>query len=68
MFVGDSIQRNMWESFVCLVQSVIPEGEKSMKLGQVYSVFKAKVINQSSSPKKICPFSRICSNMKIFVC
>lgn len=45
MFVGDSIQRNMWESFVCLVQSVIPEGHKSMKQDRVHSVFKAKVID-----------------------
>ncbi|CAN4106141.1 unnamed protein product [Withania somnifera] len=45
MFVGDSIQRNMWESFVCLVQSVIPEGQKSMKQGPVFSVFKAKEYN-----------------------
>ncbi|KAM3325737.1 protein trichome birefringence-like 3 [Capsicum chacoense] len=45
MFIGDSIQRNMWESFVCLVQSVIPQGQKSMKQGRVYSVFKAKEYN-----------------------
>ena len=43
LFVGDSLQRSQWESFVCLVESVIPEGEKSMNLGQKYFVFKAKV-------------------------
>ncbi|CAN4118192.1 unnamed protein product [Withania somnifera] len=42
MFVGDSLQRNQWESFICLVESVIPEGKKSMKRGRVHSVFKAK--------------------------
>ncbi|KAI3473880.1 hypothetical protein Pfo_028061 [Paulownia fortunei] len=31
MFVGDSLQRGQWQSFVCLVESVIPEGQKSMK-------------------------------------
>nr|XP_009795770.1 PREDICTED: protein trichome birefringence-like 3 isoform X2 [Nicotiana sylvestris] len=42
MFVGDSLQRNQWESFVCLIESVIPKGKKSMKRGRVHSVFKAK--------------------------
>lgn len=44
LFVGDSLQRNQWESFVCLVQGIIPEKKKSMKRGRVHSVFKAKVI------------------------
>ncbi|CAA2973822.1 protein trichome birefringence-like 31 [Olea europaea var. sylvestris] len=30
MFVGDSIQRGMFESMVCLVQSAIPDGMKSL--------------------------------------
>ncbi|KAG5407958.1 hypothetical protein IGI04_004277 [Brassica rapa subsp. trilocularis] len=47
LFVGDSLQRSQWESFVCLVESVIPEGEKSMNLGQKYFVFKAKEYNAS---------------------
>ncbi|XP_016433626.2 protein trichome birefringence-like 3 isoform X3 [Nicotiana tabacum] len=42
MFAGDSLQRNQWESFVCLIESVIPKGKKSMKRGRVHSVFKAK--------------------------
>lgn len=46
LFVGDSLQRNQWESFVCLVQGVIPEKKKSMKRGRVHSVFKAKVMIQ----------------------
>ncbi|XP_015089580.1 protein trichome birefringence-like 3 [Solanum pennellii] len=42
MFVGDSLQRNQWISFICLVDSVIPKDKKSMKRGRVHSVFKAK--------------------------
>ncbi|XP_031095041.1 protein trichome birefringence-like 3 [Ipomoea triloba] len=42
MFVGDSLQRNQWESFICLVDSVIPKGKRSMKRGSVHSVYKAK--------------------------
>lgn len=45
MFVGDSIQRGQWESFVCLVESVIPQHQKSMKRGRMHSVFKAKEYN-----------------------
>ncbi|KAK4396107.1 protein trichome birefringence-like 3 [Sesamum angolense] len=42
MFVGDSLHRGQWQSFVCLVDSVIPQGQKSMKRGRLHSVFKAK--------------------------
>ncbi|XP_042055952.1 protein trichome birefringence-like 3 isoform X1 [Salvia splendens] len=42
MFVGDSLQRGQWQSFVCLVDSVIPKGKKSMKRGRLHSVFGAK--------------------------
>ncbi|KAH6837562.1 trichome birefringence-like protein [Perilla frutescens var. hirtella] len=42
MFVGDSLQREQWQSFVCLVNSVIPKGKKSMKRGRLHSVFRAK--------------------------
>ncbi|KAL4189729.1 hypothetical protein AMTRI_Chr08g166830 [Amborella trichopoda] len=42
MFVGDSLNRNQWESMVCLVQSVIPPGKKSLNKGGSLSVFKAE--------------------------
>ncbi|KAL8152597.1 hypothetical protein V2J09_010357, partial [Rumex salicifolius] len=45
MFIGDSLIRGQWQSFVCLVESVIAEGQKSMKRGKVHSVFKAKEYN-----------------------
>lgn len=43
MFVGDSLQRGQWQSLVCLVDSVIPKGKKSMKRGRLHSVYRAKV-------------------------
>ncbi|GAB2235619.1 hypothetical protein Droror1_Dr00026050 [Drosera rotundifolia] len=45
LFVGDSLQRGQWQSFVCLVQSVIPDDLKHMKRGRVHSVFRAKEYN-----------------------
>lgn len=45
LFAGDSLQRNQWESFVCMVEWTIPPEKKSMKRGKVHSVFKAKVLN-----------------------
>ncbi|KAI4353376.1 hypothetical protein L6164_002333 [Bauhinia variegata] len=45
LFVGDSLQRNQWESFVCLVEWVIPEKKKSMRRGHTHSVFKVKEYN-----------------------
>ncbi|XP_057983174.1 protein trichome birefringence-like 3 [Malania oleifera] len=45
MFVGDSLQRSQWQSFVCMVESIIPENRKSMRRGGSHSVFKAKEYN-----------------------
>ncbi|XAR55811.1 hypothetical protein NMG60_11036017 [Bertholletia excelsa] len=45
MFVGDSLQRNQWQSFVCLVESIIPPDQKSMRLARSHSVFRAKEYN-----------------------
>lgn len=45
MFVGDSLQRAQWQSFVCLVESIIPKKQKSMRRGRAHSVFKVKVLN-----------------------
>ncbi|KAE9622238.1 hypothetical protein Lal_00032503 [Lupinus albus] len=45
LFIGDSLQRNQWESFICLVEWIIPEKHKSMKRGHIHSVFKVKEYN-----------------------
>ncbi|XP_043724107.1 protein trichome birefringence-like 3 isoform X1 [Telopea speciosissima] len=47
MFVGDSLQRGQWQSFVCMVESSIPPDQKSMHRGRSHSVFKAKEYNAS---------------------
>lgn len=43
MFVGDSLNRNQWESMVCLVQSVVPPGKKSLNKSGSLSVFRIEV-------------------------
>ncbi|KAB1217627.1 Protein ESKIMO 1 [Morella rubra] len=45
MFVGDSLNRNQWESMVCLVQSVVPPGKKSLKKSGSLSVFRIEDYN-----------------------
>ncbi|CAM8948804.1 unnamed protein product [Rhodiola kirilowii] len=47
MFVGDSIQRGQFESMVCLVQSVIPDGSKSLRRVPPMKIFEAKEYNMS---------------------
>ncbi|RWW66328.1 hypothetical protein BHE74_00026305 [Ensete ventricosum] len=43
MFVGDSLNRNQWESMVCLVQSAIPGGKKTLTKNASLNVFRAEV-------------------------
>ncbi|KAG2328863.1 hypothetical protein Bca4012_021514 [Brassica carinata] len=45
MFVGDSLNRNQWESMVCLVQSVVPPGRKSLNKTGSLSVFRVEDYN-----------------------
>ncbi|URE18094.1 hypothetical protein MUK42_11772 [Musa troglodytarum] len=45
MFVGDSLQRAQWLSFVCLVEPQIPPEHKSMNRSRSLSVFRAKEYN-----------------------
>ncbi|XP_010277749.1 PREDICTED: protein trichome birefringence-like 31 [Nelumbo nucifera] len=45
MFIGDSIQRTQWESMVCLVQSVIPDGKKSIHRHPPMKIFRAEEFN-----------------------
>ncbi|KAJ6793679.1 protein ESKIMO 1-like [Iris pallida] len=47
MFVGDSLNRNQWESMVCLVQSVIPPGKKSRSWDGPRVIFRAEEYNAS---------------------
>jgi hypothetical protein len=44
MFVGDSLNRNQWESMVCLAQSVVPPGRKSLIKNGSLSIFRIEVI------------------------
>ncbi|KAJ0249095.1 PMR5 N-terminal domain-containing protein [Hirschfeldia incana] len=45
MFVGDSLNRNQWESMVCLVQSVIPPGRKSLNQTGSLTIFHIQDYN-----------------------
>ncbi|KAL3717955.1 hypothetical protein ACJRO7_003139 [Eucalyptus globulus] len=45
MFVGDSLNRGQFVSMVCLLQTVIPEGAKSMETFGSLQVFTAKDYN-----------------------
>ena len=43
MFVGDSVQRGQFESMVCMVQSILPQGKKSLQRVPPRKIFKIKV-------------------------
>ncbi|PON78986.1 Protein trichome birefringence-like [Parasponia andersonii] len=45
MFVGDSLNRNQWESMVCLAQSVIPPGRKSLNKSGSLNIFRIEDYN-----------------------
>ncbi|KAG6480199.1 hypothetical protein ZIOFF_063679 [Zingiber officinale] len=45
MFVGDSLQRAQWQSFVCLIQAHIPPKRKLIKRNEANCWFKAKDYN-----------------------
>ncbi|KAF5800159.1 putative PMR5 domain, PC-Esterase, trichome birefringence-like family [Helianthus annuus] len=45
MFVGDSLNRNQWESMVCLAQSIIPPGRKSLIKTGSLSIFRIEDYN-----------------------
>ncbi|GMN40420.1 hypothetical protein TIFTF001_009638 [Ficus carica] len=47
MFVGDSLNRGMWVSMVCLVDSAIPPAFKTMHSNGSLNVFKATEYNAS---------------------
>ncbi|CAA0834411.1 Protein ESKIMO 1 [Striga hermonthica] len=45
MFVGDSLNRNQWESMICLVQSAVPPGRKNLNKTGSLSVFRIEDYN-----------------------
>ncbi|KAF7830933.1 protein ESKIMO 1 isoform X1 [Senna tora] len=45
MFVGDSLNRNQWESMVCLVQSAVPSGRKTLNKTGSLAVFSIEDYN-----------------------
>ncbi|WOL08501.1 protein trichome birefringence-like 28 [Canna indica] len=45
MFVGDSLNRNQWESMVCLVQSAVPWNKKSLTKTGSFNIFRLEEYN-----------------------
>ncbi|XP_042027344.1 protein ESKIMO 1-like, partial [Salvia splendens] len=45
VFVGDSLNRNQWESMICLVQSVAPQSSKILNKTGSLSIFKIEDYN-----------------------
>ncbi|WOL06877.1 hypothetical protein Cni_G15611 [Canna indica] len=51
MFVGDSLNRNQWESMVCLVQSAVPARfKKTLVKNGSLNVFRVEVTRQTRFP------------------
>lgn len=42
LFIGDSLQRGQWVSFVCMIEWLIPQDQKTTDPDLHHSVFKAK--------------------------
>jgi len=61
MFIGDSLQRGQFESMICLVQSVIPEGKKSLQRIPPMKIFRVEVHKNASF---ICIFQ---NNIHAFI-
>ncbi|KAJ9160351.1 hypothetical protein P3X46_025759 [Hevea brasiliensis] len=47
MFVGDSLNRNQWESMICLVQSAIPPGRKTWRKEGSLAIFTMEDYNST---------------------
>ncbi|KAG6495936.1 protein trichome birefringence-like 28 [Zingiber officinale] len=45
MFVGDSLNRNQWESMICLVQSIAPWNKKSLTKNGSLNIFRLEDYN-----------------------
>lgn len=43
MFIGDSIHYNQWQSMVCMVQSTISSGKKTLSHTAQMSIFNIEV-------------------------
>lgn len=56
MFVGDSLNRNQWESMVCLVQSIAPWNRKSLTKNGSLNIFRLEVINSDPNLFNLLPF------------
>lgn len=55
MFVGDSLNRNQWESMICLVQSAAPPGRKSLSKEGSLSIFRIEVLAAVADPLELGP-------------
>ncbi|KZV19614.1 protein trichome birefringence-like 3 [Dorcoceras hygrometricum] len=58
MFVRDSLQRGQWQSFICLVNSVIPEGQIHETRPSAYNLF-GRVESNTDYPVPTEPRKRI---------